>query len=461
MVRAASPHPRRPRAGTVVGLGGILVLALLVRAWLIPAFTRHGWEGHEAEYLAVFDGSWQGGWSTRVMPLLGWCYRGLGVVVQEPWALVAVALCAGLGSIVALARVVRCQAGDAPAMLAALLVALYGNHAFWSSSAYNVVLPHALLLGAAALLTQRGWWALVGSAVLLGAAAGGRVELVVYTLPLLVLLRGHSWVQRSVWGGTALLVLACCLLPISHQGTYPEGLLTQVPAALRLNLLLPVFLEPFSGGAALLLPISLTLVALWRRPEAASLWLALLLVGHGSSACFADSGFRHALLPGVALCALCALGIHALWLLGAPRSGVTRWLPRVAAGVALAAVILLLAMDSADLGRRYYAPAGPLIEELTRANPQPADTTGLAGCSELITTPARSPDEHSPFEVLDPDACWVWVEDFQHRRWTSLGVHDRARRMHRVFLLEPMGMLTDPVDPGQPPRQLWRVSEPR
>ncbi len=50
-------------------------------------------------------------------------------------------------------------AGERPALLAGLLVALYGNHAFWSSSAYNVMLPHALLLVGLAALTGRGWGA--------------------------------------------------------------------------------------------------------------------------------------------------------------------------------------------------------------------------------------------------------------------------------------------------------------
>jgi hypothetical protein len=158
---------------------------------------------------------------------------------------------------------------------------------------------------------------------------------------------------------------------------------------------------------------------------------------------------------------LSALGLHALWQLGGQRSGTARWLPRAATGVALAAMLLLLALDAADVGRRYYAPAGPLLEELAQANPQQAHRSELVGCQEIITTPARLEGQHSPFDRLDPARCWLWVEDFQHRRWTSLGVHDRARRLHRVYELQPLGMATDPQDPGQPPRQVWRVGRPR
>lgn len=461
MHRASSSGTRALSARSLVGLGGILALALAVRAWLIPALSRHGWEGHEAEYLAVFEGSWQGGWSTRVVPLLGGAYRALGSLTEEPTVLVLLALLASLVSIAALAQLLRHQVGTHQALLAALLVSLYGNHAFWSSSAYNVMLPHALLLLALALLSRPGWTATVGSGLLLGAAAGSRVELLAYALPALLLLRDRSWAQRACWVTVCAVVLGACLLPMGEQGAHPEGLLAGLPAALRLNLSLTVFLEPFSGGGALLLPLALAAVALWRHPRSASFWLALLVVGHASSACFADSGFRQALLPGVALCVLAAQGVHTLWCLGSQRSGAARWLPRTAAGVALAVVLMLLGLDSADLARRYYAPAGPLLDELARANPQQADRTALEGCRELITTPARVEGQPSPFDDLDFDACWLWVEDFQHRRWTSLGVHDRARRMHRAFELEPLGMATELRDPGQPPRQVWRVRGPR
>ena len=444
-----------------VGLLCALALALWVRIGLIPAFPRHAWEGHEAEYLAVFQGDWHGAWSTRVVPLLGWVYRAMGAITTAPGALVALSLAASLASIAALVLLLRRQVGAGPALLAGALVALYGNHAFWSSSAYNVMLPHALLLGAMALLSARGWASCLGAAVLMGAAAGGRVELILLALPAALLLHHRRWPQRLAWCGLTALVFAALAGPMLGEGAYPSGMDTQLADALRLNLALPVFLQPFSSAPPLALALLLAALGIRRYPRAGLTWLALFLVGHCSSAGFADSGFRQALLPGVALCALQAMGIHGIWQLAGDRRGAARALPCMAAGLSLAVVVSLLALDSLDVARRYYAPAPSLIRELEAVNPEPVHQADRDGCRELNTSPARDSDELGPLDVRDWDTCWLWLEDFQHRRWISLGVHDRARRMHYAFELQPLGMDRESEDPGQPPRQVWRVLGPR
>ncbi len=441
----------------LAGVAAGLALALAVRIGLLPALSRHGWEGHEAEYLAVFEGSWQGGWSTRVVPLLGWLYRGLGSITQAPGVLVALAVLFSMASIAALVLLVRRQAGAGAALLAGTLVALYGNHAFWSSSAYNVMLPHALLMGALLLASIGGWSTAVVSGLLLGAAAGTRPELVVFALPALLLLRRHSLVQRGAWLGSAALVFTALLLPMSQAGAHPAGLMEEAPAALGLNLGLLTFLAPFSHPTTLGLALVLAAVVVWRHPTAGLLWLSLAVVGHVSAAGFADSGYRQALMCGVALCTLQAMGIAVLWRLGGQRKGAARWLARTAAGAGLVAVVLVASLDCVEVGRRYYADPGLMIAELSAANPAPITSQDLSGCIELIDTPARAEGEPSPFEPLDWSRCWIWVEDHQHRRWTSLGVHDRAARMRALFDLEPMGMLQDPSGGGQPPRQVWRV----
>ena len=444
-----------------VGLAGVLLLALWVRACLLPAFGRHGWEGHEAEYLAVFRGDWQGGWSTRVVPLLGWIYTGLGTLTQAPEALLVLALVAGLASIFNLMLLVHRQVGPGAALLAGGLVALCGNHAFWSSSAYNVMLPHALLVAGLAVLIRGGWGALLGSGVLLGAAAAGRVELLVFCLPAALLLRGRGWLERIAWVAIIAMVFGLCALPMATQGAHPQGLWEQLPDALRINLLLPVFLQPFTAWPALLLASLFAAVATWRCPRPASFWLTVLVLGQTSGAAFADSGFRQALTPVVALCVLQALGVQALWRLGAQRSGAARWLPQAAAVLGMGVLVSLLALDSVDVAQRYYAPAPGLIAELEAASSNTFDASQDPDCQEINTSPARADGELGPFEVRHWDRCWLWVEDFQHRRWTSLGVHDRSRRMHHSFELTPLGMQRDPMDPGQPPRQVWRVVAPR
>jgi len=440
-----------------MGLAGLLVTALWLRGWGIPAWTRHGWEGHEEEYLGVFTGAHAAPLSTRVVPLLSGLYSALGTIFEHPHTLIVVALLTGVGAIAAVVVLVGRQVGPAPGLLAGLLVALYGNHAFWSSSAYNVMLPHALLLAALALSTAPGWAAALGSGVLLGLAAGARFELVVYLLPAMALLGRWSWGQRAAWLLTAVGLIAGAALLVAEPGSHPAGLLAEAPRAFAMNVGLTVFLAPFTGLVPLLLAGALSAWALWRHRQPTLFWLGALALGQLSSAAFADSGFRQALLPGVALCAICALGLHALWI--SSTRGAARWVARVVTVGAGAAVLALLVEDTVDVAQRYYAPAGPLIEELRAVSDAPVEPP--TGCAELITTPARTEGQASPFDPLDPGACFLWQEDFQHRRWTSLGVHDRAARMHAVFDLEPLGMVVDPADAGAPPRLLWRVHPTR
>jgi hypothetical protein len=461
MTPAAPPSSDRVAPREWVGLAALLVGALWVRAWWIPALSRHGWEGHEAEYLQVFLGSWQGSWSTRVVPPLGLLYQGMGQLSQDPAALLWASLLASLLSIAALVSMLRRAAGAAPALLGGALVALYGNHAFWSSSAYNVMLPHALLLLSLALLARRGWPVVIASGLLMGAAAGSRVELVVYALVAATFLVRHGWAKGAGWGASALAVFVACLLPMSAPGAHPEGLLAALPSALAHNLGSPIFLAPFSSPAPMLLAAGLAVLALWRHPRAASPWALALLLGQLSAGAFTDAGFRHHLLPGVAICALQALGVYGLWGLASRHSPRTRWLSRGGAVLAGCAVLLLLGLDSHELAWRYYAPAEPLIEELRGAAPQPVAPGTIRGCTELNTSPARSPDELGPYDVNNWERCYTWREDYQHRRWTSLGVHDRGLRMHHDFALEPLGLVGDDDGPGPPPRQLWRVLGPR
>ncbi len=452
---ATGRPPSTPPRWWALGLA-VLALALLVRTWVVPSLERHAWEGHEAEYLAVFQGDWHGRWSTRIVPLLGWSYRALGSVTEREQALVWLALILGLASIAALAILVRRLGG--PGLLAGSLVALYGNHAFWSSSAYHVIAPHALWLAAFAALTWPGWPATILSGLLLGAAAGTRFELIALLLPALWLLRGRSWPQRGCWALCVLAVWLGCLLPVVEPGAHPRGLLSQAGGALSERLLEGVFLSPWSGAAGLALALGLSGIGAARHRRLGALFATVALVAHLSASAFADSGYRQALTTGVALCALQALGIGALAEGGRGRSGAVL---RVTAGLALLITGGLLIRQTLELGRRYYAPPEPMMAELRAAEPREADPALLEGCRELNTQPDPQAPGGWQLEGLDQGRCWLWLEDWQHRRWTSLGVHDRAARVHRRFETRALGMRTDPEDPGRPPRQVGRLEAPR
>jgi hypothetical protein len=434
----------------------VLGLALAVRAWVLPALSRHGWEGHEAEYLAVFQGDWHGAWSTRIVPLLGWCYRLLGRVSDHEQTLVLLSLSLSLLSIAALAVLVRRLGG--PGLLAALLVTLYGNHAFWSSSAYNVIAPHALWLCAFAALTWRGWPAVVLSGLLLGAAAGTRFELVVLVPAACLLLGRHSWPRRGVWVLCVATVQLGCLLPVLEPGAHPAGLLSQAAGSLGERLLEAVFLAPWASGAGMALAVGLAAIGAARFRRLGSIFVVIALLAHGTAAAFADSGYRQALTTGVALCALQALGIAALAEAG--RRQARRTL-QAAAALALLVTVGLLAQQTIEVGRRYYAPSSPLMAELQAEAPGPVSPSALEGCRELNTQPDPAAPGGWRLEGLDQGACWLWFEDWQHRRWTSLGVHDRAHRVHHRYRTRALGMTEDPTDPGRPPRQVWLLEARR
>lgn len=50
-------RPLLPRSAERTGLLLILALALGVRLWVLPAWSRHLYDGHEAEYWDIFRGA--------------------------------------------------------------------------------------------------------------------------------------------------------------------------------------------------------------------------------------------------------------------------------------------------------------------------------------------------------------------------------------------------------------------
>ena len=117
----------------------------------VPALSRHGFDGHEAEFYDLFIGARavnRGG--TVLYPALQWLWAGLGSVLpHQPWIPVVLMSGVGAASVVVCADLARLllrdparpRRGLVAAAVAGAVVALHPVHAAWSSSAYNVILP--------------------------------------------------------------------------------------------------------------------------------------------------------------------------------------------------------------------------------------------------------------------------------------------------------------------------------
>lgn len=379
---------------TTVGLG-VLLLAFFARVWWIP-MSRHRFDGHEADYLAVFQGGdWTG--TTRLYPALAGFYAGLGALFSDPGVLLGVNVLAGLGTVFCGAFVVRQRYGDLAGLAAGLLLALSPEHAAWSTSAYNVSIPHFLVVAGCALGVLEGRWRWAGIP-LYALACAMRVELALLA-PVVAVLGG--W--RTAIGALGAL------------GAWP--VLDTSPALRDLRTVLPVNLQLIAFLGPCVVPAAL---AASRRTL--DLLGAALLV-HIVSACFDDYGARHALLGTVALIAVVA---------GVPGR-------RFFVVVPLA--LLLSAVSLHGLSKRYYATAEDFRATL--------DAPRVEGCPEVLDDPL---DERSHWNRPWPDgACWG--EEHHHYAWTSRGLQDRALRMHTAYQLEPYGIL----ELGGGPRMLWTI----
>ncbi|MEC8423244.1 MAG: hypothetical protein VX000_05665, partial [Myxococcota bacterium] len=86
---------RRDRAVAV----GLLLVALIVRLLVVPAWTMHTYDGHEAEYFDLFRGvraPTRGG--TVLYPAMQWLWWGLGRLLP-PWPRLPMVLMACVGAL--------------------------------------------------------------------------------------------------------------------------------------------------------------------------------------------------------------------------------------------------------------------------------------------------------------------------------------------------------------------------
>jgi len=421
----------------------ILALALLARVVLVP-IGQHQFDGHEAEYLDLWMGRralTQGG--TLLYPAMQWLYAGLGRVLPWEQGPVVVSLAASLLSIAALKGLVERLYSREAALVGAGVMVLWGNHIFWSSSAYNVMLPHALSLVALWALAcwSRGAppWAsglLAGGCAAL--AVGMRLESILVAplgLALLALFRPRGWAGvLGLLGGVVLGSLSAwyVLLPGHPPGSGQRAI------AFAMNVGLLDYFAPFNRPVSWLLfalALCLALRKSWRLPAV----LTLFAIGtHLASATFDDYGFRHLLTAGAALAAvlgaLVTLPVHGRW----PALGLLGG---------------LLVWDALDVRERYYATEQAFEASLPELPVWGLDDLGECTliCEDHRVVPEG--EQLSHFNLLDEDehrrmaeeGCIHWLVGVQDHRWSSRAVRDRALRLQALYELESRAVVKDPA----------------
>jgi len=384
---------RRNIATAGLGLG-----ALWIRIGWVP-MKRHRFDGHEAELLAAFQGG-DFTASTRVQPVAAALAASLGKLSHDPRLLLAVSVGAGLFCVAAAGIWAQRRWGPSAGFWTALLVALTPAQAFWSATAYPVILPQAFLLGGLAIGGWRG-------AIFYGAACALRPDLAVLA-PALVILREHRMVPGALG--------ALAILPVWASGPALRSPLVTLPV----NLPLTEFLGPLAAGPAILLILLAVKGDRWRL-LAAALWV------HASGSLFDDYGTRHALFGGVCLAALLGAG-----------EGWRRLLTVLGAA--------LLTISTSYMTLWYYADAEQFetflfLDSISTGAP-PED------CIEVLDDPLAE-NSHWNLRHHWPEGRTCWGEEYIHRAWTSRSLQDRAIRMRRTYHPLPLGLENRPGGPRQ------------
>ena len=457
-------------------------VAFGVRCVWIPAWTGHVFDGHEAEYWDLFRGMkapTRGG--TVMVPAMQWFWWGLGQVLPASERLVVGLMAAvGVASIGFSAGAIGRLVGSRAGWFAGLLLVVHGAHAAWSSSAYNVILPHlfsavALFGAASAIRGHRGpWRTLVVLSVALSMALRmdtGTIGLAVALLVLLVRTDGAS-VQgrlRDWWmpGLTCIAITGACIWPMVWPGALPgsgERALSFATNAL--------FVAPYRPYDQPLMAVACAVaggVALRRHPAVSVALIFWVGAHHGLMATFDDFGERHALVTAPAIAGIAGMGLSALG----------------PAGWALAAAMMgLSGVNLGDTAARYYGsedrfvavlesePYGDLPRVEWSGSP-PDDCGWVAEDQRVAARPIAShfnllrPEEAE--QLRGSDGCLKWCVDVQDWRWSSRGVRDRALRLAHLFDLTPTAVVVDSstgyaclsVDVGHRKRAgIWLNDEP-
>ncbi|MCP4804646.1 MAG: hypothetical protein GY913_34135 [Proteobacteria bacterium] len=423
----------------------VLAPAAAVRLLWMP-ISRHVFDGHEAEYLDLWMGTrelTQGG--TMLYPAMQWLYRGLGVVLPLQNGPLMLNLAASLVAISALYGFVSRLSEERIGLASAVLLGLWGTHAFWSSSAYNVMIPHALALvalwGLAVLVDEEdhrlGAACVAGGAAALAVAC--RVESVLIApvgVALLAVARPKKvalWLPPLILG--ALLGAAAAALVLVPGGTVAPGA-GQRSAAFAVNQSLLAYFAPFDRAWTWLPLLVGAGLGARRYPR---LFVPLILfvpAMHLVFATFDDYGFRHQITSLAALAALLA------GLVLDRRA----WVLLPVAGVALL-------LHTQDVASRYYASEQVYGESLDMELPR-RGLSSLGGCALVNEDSRVVPEEQqlSHFNLVEPEeearlrtehGCIHWLRTVQDHRWSSRGVRARTLRLEHLYELTPLAVITD------------------
>lgn len=416
----------------------ILVVALVVRLFWMPT-ELHIFDGHEAEYFDIFRGerSISRG-SVMLYPTLQWLYGGLGKLGSSPWLLLSISVLGSLLSIAATYGIGRRLFDRRVALTATSLLAVWGNHAFWATSAYNVALPLAfglmavwgLLICADESETTRAASLASGAAVV---AVSMRIEtLLLAPLGLLLFVLRRPRVHWTAWAllGAGAIMSGLAIALVLSAGPLPGD--EERGAAFALNVFHLGFWDPLHGWAGFAL-LGAAALGIWKSPRPTLPLLAFLLGLHLAISSFNDAGFRHSML-GLWAIAL-VLGLLA-------NSGGGR--------LALVAVFGAVLLHTQDVAERYYLSEEDFGKTLSQAPDFPFED--LSECV-LICEDSRVVSEgqqRSHFNLLYPNpnedlwtekGCVYWLLGVQDARWSSRAVRDRALRVLDRFETTVRGRL--------------------
>ena len=430
----------------------LAAVGVVVRLVWIPSMQMHQFDGHEAEYWDLFRGFREpsrGG--TVMVPAMQWFWWLSGLVLPESHGLVIlISVTVGLIAIGLYAGAIGQLFGARLGWVVGGLLACNPTHAAWSSSAYNVILPHmfgAVAVYAAAVSVRRvagpGPWAwLAASSLALSAALrmdSATVSVLVVGLVLMVRPPSTSVLERvRQWflpGTVSVMLTALCVWPLIWPGQLPGAGERGLSFGLNVNFF-DVY-HPFHTSLGWVLVAGASLFGVIRNFKKTLPFLLVLVVHHMVMATFDDFGERHVMVTIPALVGLVAIGMAEVGRLG--------WL----------GIVVVLAMqvaDLQDLRERFYGSEDTYISVLNEPQwsdlPRKAWEPSLPGQCGWVAEDsrvARKPAT-SHFNLLNPaeektlrgeNGCLLWCVDVQDWRWSSRGVRDRALRLAHLFSLRP------------------------